>query len=154
MREWLATHTPTMNSTLSFFMTHLLPFRREGPISQTAEVHRALQGVLAFDRASVCDLEVRALHVCAERELQVRSLDRAGQLGFAELRRRVVARQLLAFLLQRHGRRAVARAGLNREQPFAGQIDGRLCHQRACKREGDRREREYFLHGLAPSVPY
>ena len=52
-------------------------------------------------------LSVVALHVDGEREGDVRALDRAGEVGFAE-RAGVVAGELLAVLLERERRRAGA----------------------------------------------
>src|SRR5262249_2606953 len=116
------------------------PFRREGAFAEAGDGHRALERVLALDRALVGDVDLVAGQVAREPEREVVALDRAGEVDVAQLAR-VVAGELVAVLLERDGRRAGTGVGLDGERPFAGQVDLRSLREGQGRDEEDAGER-------------
>src|SRR4029077_10586007 len=80
-----------------------LPFRGERSVAEADDAHLPLHRILAVDGAGIDGIERLPLNLVGELECDGLPFDGAGQFGFAELSG-VVAGQLLALLLERHGR--------------------------------------------------
>src|SRR5262245_31038382 len=65
-----------------------LSFRREGPLTHSAQIHFAFHRVLVLDRARVRHVEMRALHISTEHEGDRRAFDGAREIDFAKILRR------------------------------------------------------------------
>src|SRR6266566_272547 len=104
------------------FRPFSLSLGRIRPLGDASNVDRTFHRVLVLDRPGVTHGNRVALHVSGERELDLLTLDRAGQLRLTQVLRGVMTGELLTFLLQRHSRRPGPGVRLDREYPFARDV--------------------------------